>query len=791
MSDALLPARVHAETWQPTHWQSGWRSREKGGWREQNGWREPRAAAFLLAHRPTSRPALLSKEEVNGILGFSDGFARADGGPTQLTQHENFKIARYTMEMNRGAETGRRLSGGSSSLSLPKIVSRTDQGDHALDLVAPASPEAFAVDCQAVDHLLEDMSRNLRLEHLSAQDFGGDQDAKVQKEVQAAKRRKEEVARRARKKDQRARDATSTVSQKIESKRKGEDVQGEEKVEIEIPLLKFSVGGHQPDGRPKPNFVTVVDTRRLQNKCMLMNEGPVTVQRLLYVQSQRQRRARLRRSLLDADTPSDIDSPPLSPSGQSRLLETRKREARSSNDASFFRLPATWEARLQNAQHVKCRHHLENIMMKLNKTRGLEGKLKMELKEELGGSLEKEGMSHARVKALMADDPGQAKHSHLPLGHLEQRKTVRCKTLCLSNREQARHSRAGQRLSIFRSAVQLILLLNRVIRKSHSIKLVKAFCLNIGEWARIRNAIHRMITSVRILQKMFRAWIFVKKKHCEQLAKEWQRIEDHALMNCFKQYAQAILEELQQKQKENHLNDAHLKIFFAKQVGKGRLGRTQLPLSQIMQHLNNAGSTSMEHNITNLVDWKAYRVPAEIRRQAINSFYMKQLKRHVRLKRALEDTIKAEVQNHMEINQYLKQFGTHQRSTHVMISAPARQIPDLPQWWEMSEDKCLEMIASAAQLLAADDVEPFAEHPVNRDFALASKAARGASGAKSGEKVSRLEFPSQRPSKLGLKKPDVQGNKRVDMDDVLRRFTPRLRQISEGNLRVPDEDFEP
>jgi len=234
-----------------------------------------------------------------------------------------------------------------------------------------------------------------------------------------------------------------------------------------------------------------------------------------------------------------------------------------------------------------------------------------------------------------------------------------------------------------------------------------------------------------------------------------------------------------------------LKIFFAKQVGKGRLGRTQMPLSQIMQHLNNAGNASMENNITNLVDWKAYRIPSEIRRQAINSFYMRQLKRHVRLKKALEQTIRAEVQNHMEINQFLKQFGTHQRSAHVVVSALDRRIADLPQWWDMSEDKCLEMISNAAHSLASAEVEPFAEHPVNKDYAVASKSSRGAAGSKSRE-VGRLDFTAHQPSKQGLAKSvDFQGKKRVDMDDVLRRFTPRLRQISEGNLRVPDDDFEP
>jgi len=730
-----------------------------------------------------------SKEQVNGIFGFSDGFARAAGGPTRLAQKENYKKERYNLEMERGHECSTSSSSTTTALSLPRIAPRCDQIEPSQDLANLVSHEELTSDFQSVNELIEDVTRGLRLDHLGAPDADGVVQDPVTAAREAAKRRKVDVARRAKRKEQRAKDPLQAVAHKIENRRKGKDEREDQddKVEVEIPMLKVEVARRHADGALKPSMVSMVDTRKLQHRCMLLNEGPVTVQRLMHVQHQKERRARLRRAMLLAsmETSSSMSSPPGSPQARGpKSLEARRRGPRTPNFASFHRLPASWEARLENAQHEKCRYHLTNIMKKLNKTRGIDGDVKVQLKEQLGESLEKEGLSKSRVLALAADDGSfQSKPSG---SDMVPRRTIR-PSHC-HKRDQASDARPRKvraRVCIWRSAARWVMLHTNLVRKAHAIKLVKGFCLNIGEWARIRNAIHRMVTSVRILQKMFRAWNVTRKRHCEQLAKEWQRIEDQALTNCFKGYAQIILEELQQKQKENHLNDAHLKMFIAKQVGKGRLGKTQMPLSQIIQHLNNGGTSSMEHNIANLVDWKAYRIPAEVRRRAISSFYMQQLKKHVRLKKQLEQTIRSEVQNQMEIKQFLKQFGQvadpSARSAQVVITALDRRLAELPSWWDMPEDKCLEMIASCATSLA--DVEPFGDHPVNKDFPSpsGSKGSRVAAGLKFGREAAAAA--AARSGKQGLSRSvDFSGKKRVDMDEVFRRFTPQFRHTSEAEV---------
>ncbi|CAJ1335170.1 unnamed protein product [Effrenium voratum] len=126
-----------------------------------------------------------------------------------------------------------------------------DEEDDALDA------ETFADDVAQLSHTIEDLSRSLRLEHLQK-----NRDAKIAAKAEAARREKEAELRRARRKEQMARDPKRKVALRLEQGRHAlskatTPVSGAQ----EVPLVPFHSDGCGVSNKAP---VPIVDVLKIQ-----------------------------------------------------------------------------------------------------------------------------------------------------------------------------------------------------------------------------------------------------------------------------------------------------------------------------------------------------------------------------------------------------------------------------------------------------------------------------------------------------------------------------------------------
>ncbi|CAJ1449127.1 unnamed protein product [Effrenium voratum] len=129
-----------------------------------------------------------------------------------------------------------------------------DEEDDALDA------ETFADDVAQLSHTIEDLSRSLRLEHLQK-----NRDAKIAAKAEAARREKEAELRRARRKEQMARDPKRKVALRLEQGRHAlskatTPVSGAQ----EVPLVPFHSDGCGVSNKAP---VPIVDVLKIQRSC--------------------------------------------------------------------------------------------------------------------------------------------------------------------------------------------------------------------------------------------------------------------------------------------------------------------------------------------------------------------------------------------------------------------------------------------------------------------------------------------------------------------------------------------
>merc|ERR1712217_200521 len=199
------------------------------------------------------------------------------------------------------------------------------------------------------------------------------------------------------------------------------------------------------------------------------------------------------------------------------------------------------------------------------------------------------------------------------------------------------------------------------------------------------------------------------------------------------------------------------------------------------------------------------RIPPKTRKEMISRYYMVQLKKHVRNQKAFISTVKTAVSNEKELVQFLKMFGADDsqiQDTQPQI-LPQSDVSSLP-FYHFNEDTALQLIAISAQFLARED--PWQDHPANKDVET-SGGRRGARGSamhtSSGsgnpaQNVARM-LAADKSVSLGrlCRRPEKDRRRsgqeassedvaeaesaevRVDVDELFRRFTPRLKEICE------------
>lgn len=180
----------------------------------------------------------------------------AASGPSQAARRENVRQALRVIEADRALD----MAGSTAALPpLPPEHARSTTSD-ATDLER---------DFASVGGLLEKLGQRRNSADTLEVEW-------LRHEREAERRRKEEMLRRARKREQEARDPHRKVALKIQNRRQLEVQQ-----DSSVPMLgvSFSVGG-APDAS-----VSMVDVRTLQSRCKQLGES-TSVRSLLELQRQ-------------------------------------------------------------------------------------------------------------------------------------------------------------------------------------------------------------------------------------------------------------------------------------------------------------------------------------------------------------------------------------------------------------------------------------------------------------------------------------------------------------------------
>eukprot|EP00927_Polykrikos_kofoidii_P039488 TRINITY_DN33857_c0_g1_i1.p1 TRINITY_DN33857_c0_g1~~TRINITY_DN33857_c0_g1_i1.p1 ORF type:complete len:925 (-),score=174.12 TRINITY_DN33857_c0_g1_i1:38-2812(-) len=743
-----------------------------------------------------------------------------DIGVSEEAAWENFKKERYRVEIERGAD-----------LAATAGRQKNDRGDDLavsadVEVLAAMTPEAFAEDLKAVNELIEDCSKAIRFEHL---DDNSQNEQRRKAEREAERRRLEEAQRRARKREQEARDPHRKIALRLENKRRFEMDAVEKGMGIPMQNIDF----HGGSGTEQ---VKLVDVRMLRSKALGLQAGDG-------VDEMMENLRRHERETAMAKTRSQM-------SGSSSMPQLRPLSAMTSSTSSCLDL--SYEARLERVLARKQSGFVDNILRKLGTMSGQTpytlpyrfvltdsadepmlglgsrvgtkeaekpGKgalartlVKRATLQNRNGKSAAVGPEFQRMVSEMCGSEGQTYMPQQPRAAVLNLDTQTCTQEELAALKA--RLKALQQWAHVRAAVKVIMLFFRKRRLAQSTEIIKAVLRQLGEWARIKSAMRRMMRSVSRLQQSYRAFLALKRKRCDSMQREWQRVEDHHLAVYFKLYSQKILVE-----RADIMTGAHRK--------RGTIATQEVKEHQhIYKQLQETSSQNL------LIDWRQYRIPVRERKIVIGKWYMMQLKKHVRLQQSLINAVMKAVDSERELMRFLRSFGAVDEIRVAEVSMPVEH-ESPPPFYTFTEDTLLKLIALSAQALA--DVDPFQEHPANKDLPPntrgPSKEARNASkvrqavstvgnsfktsaGAEEDALLSdsmlndsldmtRMDGPGLTLGRL-RKRPDQNGNQsreeevaavgvsekaKMNIEDVFKQFTPRLREIVEAQAMEQREEM--
>lgn len=654
----------------------------------------------------------------------------ADLGERQIaiagaTRRENFIQEQYEQQLDQAQIGG--LEKRRGSIDILRAY------EAAAEVHGLIKPEDFLLETASLDHRIEDMSRNVRLEHFAA-------DSKAEDRVQRArddiKRQREAELRKARKSEQEARNPRRKVALKLENTRRFAAAALAQGDQEPLPL---------PRGRPIPmtkieaepgNLVDLVDVRKLRAGCKMLDEGGHSVEEMLDWEKRKEQEG----------------------------LAKSMRATMSLQEFSSCATECTVDERLVRAKARYQQVHMDYILRKLASCRtNLPYMLPFSLDVEKGTRRKKaevcadasespEGLHSppepARRRAQV-ENPGPRSGSKGPPVEIlekaqrsESRKNTavlekasrsesRKGTANLSRRQRRRSSTASQRQelskqvkqalmaydrlrklwAIAKAAAKVLALFASVLRKRDHVELVKRILRQLGEWARLRRSVRRLMDSVMMLQTTCRQYLEYKRRRCEQMQREWTKWEDNHLSNYFRSVTQKMIKEMKAQTKsmgDQVTATRSLRRSSARprqsvaglQVGKG-------DFIQMIEAGVDSGNLQ--------IDWRSFRIPARDRWATINAYYVARLKKHVRCQGSFLTAVKAQVESEKEMVHFLQCFGANERTVKDFqrtVLTQEDKVKPTP-FWHLSEEMVLKLIAITAQSLAAE--KAFADHPANKD----------------------------------------------------------------------------
>lgn len=698
---------------------------------------------------------------------------------------------------------GRLAAGAGGSTADVSVIS----GDAVtLEKESAAMSKALQEELRLVDSSLDSMFKSLRMENFSA--TGADEE-RLEREREAERQRKLAEQREMRKREQAARAPAHKVKLKIERSRDFPESNA-----AKVPLQTMEVQGGKGVER-----VTLVDLRAVWNKCTQMG-GAISVRSLLEAQKIKDKWQRSQSwsrrpnhtltsvsscgglshsgtlrlpqgspfdtglseegALLDAlqESPGITDNG--TPDGSPQGSPQRSPQGTPFSKTTILRTPGTAGSRvsfLQAAERMDRARTLPPRSSRLSVT---------------------PNMTPQRSKGSVAVPDSAGSSVRRPSRRLTVGSGAAASKTPVRQEGGAQKQQRVRHLWVVLQASSKWLLLQRIIRSRHQAsKVVKHWITNMGEWARLRKSVKRMVDAVKMLQQRARSFLTLKKKRTDGLERMWQTIEDKHLASFFNTYAKKMAQERVGEQEA--------------QLANSRT-RDQAKIRRQLDEFHASGEHAFK--AADHMDWKNYRIPPKERKLMIRRYYMEQLRKRVRSQSSLTACVHELISAQRDLVSYLNSYGSGEDFRPYMrkVLETGEQITQeeagtvAANWWSMSEQVVLELIGISAKMLSQSEQEPFLGHPANKDlpgnplycrtnlnsFRMCNvdvrnprKKLAASSKPQEGGTPSTARAPTDAVRRSGAttvvasESEDKREERREDLEDLFRGFTPRLRAITD------------
>ncbi|CAE7394558.1 STK33, partial [Symbiodinium pilosum] len=229
-----------------------------------------------------------------------------------------------------------------------------------------------------------------------------------------------------------------------------------------------------------------------------------------------------------------------------------------------------------------------------------------------------------------------------------------------------------------------------------------ALLRQIGEWVRMRSTMKKFVAHVKSIQQTIRSYLAMKRKRCHLIEKEWCRIEDLNLSV----HAQYKAHLAMQEKNANGNN---------RESSPGKLRAKRRVLQAVMQ-------ASVSNKWKTVVDISTQRIPVAERRAIIASYHRRAIRRHMHIGKTFLQVVWDALRASRELDQFLNQFhydssGSLEREKFKFLEVKKEDIHIEYQdqdllYWQMSEAVIIQLVACSAQALV--HASNFKEHPANQ-----------------------------------------------------------------------------
>jgi len=691
---------------------------------------------------------------------------------------------------------------------------------------------AFNDDAVGVENLIYDLVSHMGNGVKNSKEKELERQAALREEARRLNAAEERLAR---KKEAAARDPHKKVNLKVENTRKFGMAFLDEMC---VPMQQVGFSGHAG-----VQHVNMVDVLSIRQKCKQIDSGVTpTVESLIEEQTRLDRLRgvnaktgkakaastgdlhwQIRAGDMDEEgqvaEPASASSGPAprrQPSSQAKAFATTQPILMASRSAPLVTLTEGKRAQIDS---IRSQKHLASIANRVDKMRSSPSEMTMLNLESMQSQthkimtvanlMNKPIRALGFLKAIASEEDGNLRVASkdcmepIPFANLGR---VRRRNSLPKNDESPKAKKvvkvvievdpvvratAMRALATFRYAVSVVVLWRISLKKREAMDRMRSFVDSLGEWSRMRNSIARLKANVKILQRACRHFLVTKRKRCEVMSKEWQRLEDVHLSSHFANLAAKSIEE------------EKFKDLGKKEGPEGSIRHKRAKQKLQSDKVANEISSMMMDQI----DWKAYRIPAKERRATIARYYIVQLKKKIKQKRNLLECVEGVVKLHQETLGFLKEFGADEsqaldlKDLATEQMAKGRRHHHQVDFWHLSEDRTLDLIAFAAHQLPKEG--PWRDHPANQEISgmsnpmyrpriKATSAGRGKNDffGMMGDDHPGSTNHKRRNSTTRIqlsKEEEKKAEQPVDLDELWKNFTPRfLEEVGKPLSRISD-----